>query len=865
MNKNAAKSTVASKSARRSGAVTSSPVHAALEAAGLAVTGSHAIPAREARYAKAPPRLAPRVRKQLSALYPKGLFLHQSMAIDALLDGRNVTIATPTSSGKTAVGAAYAMHLQASNSGRHRVVAFFPAKALAHDQKRKWEELAGDSGLTVGVLDGSVPLGARETILRDCDVVLATPDVFHAWVMSNVGRECQDTFLDELALVILDEAHSYDGVFGTNMAYFTRRIAAVAPGVQFFLSTATLADTASFARALTGRDALVVGPDCDGAEAPPKHIVVASPKASRRNARVALVREVVRGSLGRFLVFADSRRVVETLVAKVLDQLNDDDADEQETGSEEHALERARTLGVLPYRAGFEETDRKAIQEALTTGTLRGVVTTSALELGIDIGDISCVVLLGPPPSMKSFWQRMGRAGRRNEPGLAIILDNEQVVDRAGGLDAWLARPIEPSHLYLDNVFIQYQNVLCAASEAQARGTHVVSMEAYESLPPAFRDHLANELRPLRSVPEALFALKTRGDNPQRQFPLRSAGERSFRVLEERSNSPRGELTHAQLLREAYPGARWFYMAQGHQVRHVDEKNGVCKVVRAKGPMTSPITQSMVFPSYATPVFAHAASAAGYLVEAAVQVSERVLGFVEHRGSVREEHRYENGSPFRERELTRRIQTTGVLWWNDRSIATSERIAERIRCVFSREFGIREADLGVGTFSATISPAGAPGTYRGVCIYDATSGSLRLTARLMDQFEAIVELARQDALAESAESDLAELEQLLLEIRAYARTTATPAPNADEPKEHEDGTIDVIAPGQRGLYVRGSMEEEVIVRGVRFTAQGLMYVVEPPTSDSKRFIPIAFVRPFAGETTFRRFDRNIGDFLPVAA
>ena len=837
-----------------------------LTVAGLTVTDAVEIPPRHARFAKASPRLAAPVRKQLGELYPKGLYLHQAIAIDALLGGENVTLSTPTSSGKTAVGVAYAMHLRATGAERSKVVAFFPAKALVHDQKRKWDELALETGLEVGILDGSVPMDARERVLRTSDVVLATPDVFHAWVMANVGKEGPRAFIDALALVILDEAHSYDGVFGTNMAYLTRRLAAVAPEVQFFLSTATVADTAGFTRALTGRDSTIVGPSDDGAEAPPKRVVVATPMTSGRNARVALVREVARGTLGRFLVFADSRRMVEELVAKVIDQLDHRDGDELDDDILDASVEeRAEALGILPYRAGFEECDRKAIQQALTSGTLRGVVTTSALELGIDIGDISCVVLLGAPPSMKSFWQRIGRAGRRNEAGLAIILDGEGAVAREGNLETWLARPIEASHLYLDNVFIQYQNVLCAAAEAQAMGPKAASSAAFESLPQAFRQHLDNELTPVRSVPDALFPLKARGDHPHRQFPLRSAGERNYRVREMRGNVSRGDLTHAQLLREAYPGARWLYMAQQYQVRAVDEVAGTCDVVRGKGPMTSPITQSIVFPSYATPAFAHSAGPGGYLVEANLQACERVLGFVEHRGQSREEHRYGRGSRFREKELARRIQTTGVLWWNDRSVGTSERIGERIRAAFCRAFGIREADIGLGTFSATVSPSGMAGTYRGVCLYDATSGSLRLTAHLVEQFAAMLEVARNDALADGAEHDAAELSALSEETASYKPVEAGPVAAAHEVKEHDDGTVDVIAPGEHGLYVRGATSEEVTIRGVRFTAQGLVYIVEPPTADSKRFIPVAFVVPAAGGTKLVRFDRNTGEVVDAAA
>ena len=226
---------------------------------------------------------------------------------------------------------------------------------------------------------------------------------------------------------------------------------------------------------------------------------------------------------------------------------------------EELADETANQL--LPYRAGYESEDRNRIQQALSSGQLRGVVSTSALELGLDIGEVNVVVLLTPPPSMKAFWQRIGRAGRKFE-GQCLMLDTVGMASaRPGGIRDYLKRPIEPNWLYLPNRFIQYTNALCAVQEREDAGD-IYNSEHFVTLPESFGKFVQEELNPTQMLAADLFALRQRaqGTGPHHEFPLRSAVEKNFKV--ECQQRPLGNLTFSQVLREAYPGAVYYYMAR---------------------------------------------------------------------------------------------------------------------------------------------------------------------------------------------------------------------------------------------------------------------------------------------------------------
>ena len=397
-----------------------------------------------------------------------------------------------------------------------------------------------------------------------------TPDVAHAWLMSNLNVREISSFLGNIKLLILDEAHIYEGVFGTNMAYFLRRLQAVSKPQRIFTSTATLDNPAKFVYQLTGRQPRPFGPEADCSETPPKTILIAKKAADPSfECMVSLLGSLARDYKGKFIAFADTRRMVEQLVMALKrspkqEAKGDKDIDRigitKESGLKANPEDMAKTARVLPYRAGYESVDRNAIQKALAKGNLSGVVSTSALELGIDIGDIDLIVLLNQPPSLKAFWQRVGRGGRKR-PGVCLLIDNRgTIADNPQGLRKYLEAPLEQCWLYLQNRYIQYTKAICAARESRDFGEDRYDAKPFDSLPAKFNSFREKEMKPSTPIAHDLYPLKQRAQNgPHREFPIRTGMEKNFQV-KERSGRSLGKLTFSQTLREAYPGAVYYFI-----------------------------------------------------------------------------------------------------------------------------------------------------------------------------------------------------------------------------------------------------------------------------------------------------------------
>lgn len=231
------------------------------------------LPGRAARYQAVPADLYPPLHALLRQRYPGGLYAHQAEAIAAILAGEDVCIATPTASGKSLVFMAAAAHELKSRPGS-RILALYPAKALIQDQLGKWRDLLEPLHLAPGYIDGGVPVARRAAILEDHALVLMTPDVAHAWLMSHLDQPVVRGFVRRLQMLILDETHVYDGVFGSNMAYLLRRLQAVAPLPSIISSTATIGAPDDFLEQLTGRRPRVFGPAEDGSASPAKTLLL---------------------------------------------------------------------------------------------------------------------------------------------------------------------------------------------------------------------------------------------------------------------------------------------------------------------------------------------------------------------------------------------------------------------------------------------------------------------------------------------------------------------------------------------------------------------------------------------------------------
>lgn len=823
---------------------------------------------RPARTASVPPNVAPLIAQRIAERHPNGLYTHQSAAIAAGLRGECVCITTPTASGKTLVFTTITLSRLLADPGAV-ALALYPAKALLHDQHNKWLAAAASTGKRIAVIDGSVDSSARPQLLADADIVLMTPDVLHAWLMARLGQPEVKRFLGALDLVVLDEAHIYDGVFGTNTAYLLRRLQAVSGVRSFIAGSATIGDPSGFLGQLVGREFRLVGPKEDGAACAEKRMMLCRlPSRCITKFLNGLLREYAAANHGRFLIFADSRKRVEEIAADGRRTLLPDagaSGCELSSAAEESLddPEEAATLigrQLLPYRAGYEEDDRKAIQLALTQGGLIGVVTTSALELGIDIGDIELVVLLGEPPSVKSFWQRAGRAGR-SAAGKVVLLDTDGRVT-AMGLERYLARTPEPNWLYLDNEYLQYANALCAAEEQQQANQLLYSRQPFESLPSAFTELLDNELEPTRSIPHDLYPLKQQAlGGPHKAFPLRSGVEKSYSVTCRHAPGQRlGTLTYSQVLREAFPGAIYRYMTRPYRIFEIRHGSGEIVSTRAKFGRTNPLIQTAVFPQFTEQLYFIRRSDIGFFAECQLQASERVVGFIEQSGQNKKEVLYGPGNIYSQKALNRHINTTGVCFHFPDAELQRETLGKYIGMAFCKVCSVQERDVGWGTFTSQSSPLGHE-AIKGFAIYDSAYGSLRLTRQIPSRIDEILREAIRIAAEEGAPLIASSLKEIVAALLTFGPAQENMATGSLFSPSAGDGWVTVIGSDQPALCHDGQshINEEVTVVRYLYTPQGIRYTLKAQRADVEWHVSASMIHPIYGMTRTERYNLNTGE------
>ena len=386
------------------------------------------LPAREAEYAE-PSRPIP--EPMLSALRRQNihqLYSHQAAAIDAIAEGKDVTIVTGTASGKTlcynipVVG-------ELLSRGDSRAMYVFPAKALAQDQFAGLRRLAGEDEpiaevLTPAVYDGDTPSHNRPKIRSGASVVLTNPDMLHVGVLPYHAK--WHRFLRELKFLVLDEVHTYRGIFGSHVAGVIRRLLRLCEHYgsrpQIVCCSATIANPLELAGQLTGREMTLI--DNDGAPRGRKYFVLWNPpfigageRISRRSANIEavdLLVELVRRR-AQTIVFAKARVVAELVYKYAQDAL----------AGEDDLAGRIR-----PYRGGYLPNERREIEAELFAGKLLAVSATNALELGIDVGSLDAAILVGFPGTVCSTWQQAGRAGRTTSDSLVVMLAYNDPVEQ---------------------------------------------------------------------------------------------------------------------------------------------------------------------------------------------------------------------------------------------------------------------------------------------------------------------------------------------------------------------------------------------------------------------------------------------------
>jgi DEAD/DEAH box helicase domain-containing protein len=528
-------------------AVRALPWEGLLEGEELAYLGSE--PAREARATALPDDLPATLQEALAAQGISSLYSHQAKTWEAAARGEHVIVTTGTASGKTL---AFNLPVLAAlaESPKHRTLYLYPTKALAQDQIRALGELRMKR-VRAAIYDGDTPSEQRWHARKWSNLILTNPDMLHVGVLPHHDR--WGDVLSNLRYVVVDEAHVYRGVFGSHVGNVLRRLRRVArvygADPQFLLASATIANPDELARSLTGLDVTVVGDDA--APRAERTIALWNPpltdeELGLRGSALAegakLMAELVDRGL-RCLVFAKSRRAAELIHRFTAQRLGD--------GSR-----------LSPYRAGYTPAQRREIERRLMSGELLGVSATNALELGIDVGVLDCVICVGFPGTVASLRQQWGRAGRR-EHGLAVLVATEDALDQyfMREPDSLLDRRIEAAILDHENPRVLDGHVAAAAFEAplDEGDTDVLGPEALRRA----------EVHPdLRRTP-AGFVWAGR-DYPAGRFGLRSTGPDVFAVVEAETGAILGVVEHEKAYSTIHEGAIYLHLGEQYRVVALD-------------------------------------------------------------------------------------------------------------------------------------------------------------------------------------------------------------------------------------------------------------------------------------------------------
>ncbi len=398
-------------------------------------------PTHPAKLVDPPEELHPEVLAALSRLEIERLYSHQAEAIYSAWDGPTI-VTTGTASGKSLCFNLPTLDVLCRDT-KARALYLYPTKALAQDQARALATFGLTKRVRPAIYDGDTPREARADIRRRANVVLTNPDMLHVGILPN--HPAWSELFANLAVVVVDEAHVYRGVFGSHVANVLRRLRRIAAAYgttpRFLLTSATIANPVELAERLTGlEDVSLI--DVDGSPAPGRQIAIWNPPLTdealgqRRSAlaeAAELLARLVRDG-ARLICFMKSRKGVEVLHKLLVADLIDTDP------------ELAKL--VAPYRAGYTSQQRRDLEGRLVRGELRAVITTDALELGIDIGELDAAVVVTFPGTVASLRQMWGRAGRRGR-GLAVYVAGEDALDQffCRHPDDFLERPVEAAIL----------------------------------------------------------------------------------------------------------------------------------------------------------------------------------------------------------------------------------------------------------------------------------------------------------------------------------------------------------------------------------------------------------------------------------
>ncbi|MGD2073472.1 MAG: DEAD/DEAH box helicase [Gammaproteobacteria bacterium] len=536
------------------------------------ITGELVNPARPGRYRPLPRDLDPRLARALRARGIERLYIHQAEAWETVSADRHAVIVTPTASGKTLC---YNLPvLQAALQAKARALYVFPTKALAQDQVAELVALnqAGELGVRAFTFDGDTPGDARKAVRTRGDIVVTNPDMLHQGILPHHTKWAQ--FFETLRYVVIDEMHSYRGVFGSHVANVLRRLRRVCrfygADPRFILCSATIANPAELAAQLIGDEAEAITES--GAPQGKKQLLLWNPpvvnpdlgiRASARSQTTRIARMAVKRGL-KSILFAQSRLMVEVLTKYLKDAFDKDPRN---------------PARVAAYRGGYLPSERRAMEKKLREGRIDCVVSTSALELGVDIGGLDLCILNGYPGTIAGTWQRLGRAGRRQRTALGVLVASSLPLDQyiIRNPEFFLGASPEQARIDPDQLLILLDHVRCAAFE----------------LPFREGERFGNE-----SLVDMLAYLEEQGvvhceagqwhwmadSYPANSVSLRSVTEGNFVVIDTGGGDQKviAEVDYSSAPETLYEGAIYMIQSAPYQVERLDWEGRKAFVTRTR-------------------------------------------------------------------------------------------------------------------------------------------------------------------------------------------------------------------------------------------------------------------------------------------
>src|SRR6056297_5525 len=512
---------------------------------------------RTGEYVDLPHNLDKRLKNVLKKKKIDQLYSHQKKAYDYIMKKKDTVVVTPTASGKT-----LCYNLPVLNSiledDNNRALYLFPTKALSQDQLSGLYELIEELSVNIKThtYDGDTQVSARKSIRQSGHIVITNPDMLHVGILPHHTKWIK--LFENLKYVVIDEVHSYRGVFGSHVANVIRRLKRICnfygSDPQFIASSATIANPVEFAEKMIGDQVKLI--DENGAPQGKKDIVFYNPPVVNRQlgirrsyvleaekiARIFLENDI------KSIIFARSRLRTEILLSYLQDKFG--------------------TPDIRGYRGGYLPGERREIEKGLRSCDITGVVSTNALELGIDIGQLDVCIMAGYPGTIASTWQQAGRAGRRNSRSLAVLVASSSPLDQyiIENPDFFFEKPVESALINPNNLLILMAHIKCAAFELPFTDGEDFGVETTEEILSYLEDQ-----RILRHKGGRWHWMADR--YPAEDISLRSASSDDFAVVDRTSPANSrviAKVDHFAALTTIHPHAIYIHEGNQYQVKELD-------------------------------------------------------------------------------------------------------------------------------------------------------------------------------------------------------------------------------------------------------------------------------------------------------